>query len=45
MFLSLLDPHVLMDTRQFLDAAVEQYEVVQQLDDAVLIAHFQQILV
>ena len=40
-----LDAEILVHARQFLDAAIEEHEVVHQLDEPVLAAHFQEILV
>ena len=40
-----LDAEILMHARQLLHAAVEEHEVVHQLDQPVLVAHLEQILV
>ena len=40
-----LDAEVLMDAGQLLSAAVEEHKVMHQLDDPVLAAHLEQILV
>ena len=45
MLLRRLDAEILMHARQLLHAAVEQHEVVHQLDEPVLAAHLEQILV
>lgn len=39
------DAEILMDAGQFLDAAIEQHEIIHQLDQPLFAAHFQQILV
>ena len=45
MFLRGLDAEILVHAGQLLHAAVEQHEVVHQLDEAGLAAHLQQVLV
>ena len=45
MLLRGLDAEILVHPRQLLDAAVEQHEVVHQLDQPVLAAHLEQVLV
>ena len=45
MLLRRLDAEILMHARQLLHAAVEQHEVVHQLDQPLLAAHLEQILV
>ena len=45
MLLSRFDTEVLMDTRQFLDTAIEQYEIVDQLDQPSFMAELQQVLI
>ena len=40
-----LDPDILVNPRQLLDAAVEQHEVVQQLEQPILGAHLEQVFV
>ena len=45
MLLRRLDAEILVHARQLLHAAVEQHEVVHQLDQPVLAAHLEQVLV
>jgi len=40
-----LDAEILVHSRHLLDAAVEQHEIVHQLDQPILAAHLQQVLV
>src|SRR5690606_3214623 len=40
-----LDPEILVNTRQLLDSAVEQHEILHQFDEALLAADLCQILV
>ena len=44
-FLRRLDAEILMHPRQLLHAAIEEHEIVQELDEPLLAAHLEQILV
>src|SRR5262249_13219420 len=44
-FLSLLDAKILVHPRELLHATVEEHKIVQQLDEPLLAAHLEQILV
>ena len=45
MLLGGFDAKILMGARQFLDAAIEQDEIVHQLNEAMFLAEFEQVLI